>query len=248
MYSLRSILTSVWRSLRARAFLKDPSGMTLVEVAIVLAILGILGGVSLPILTKQLAMKRVLKSKENQEKVLNSLAIFVLHHGRLPCPAKPSKEGEALKRCDSSNQAIGLVPYETLGLSKAEASDGSKRTLTYMVEPALTRTAQLQGDFSYCHAEGSFLHLLNEDHTPVVKNTQDHIAVVILDSSWFETLKQTGDLELSSNRVSLILGRLSPSSNNTSSTHIAWATRHRLIGWYGKFPCLPSTHYPRESS
>lgn len=228
--------------------MKDPSGMTLVEIAIVLAILGILGGLSLPILTKQLALKRALKSQENQEKVLNSLAIFVLHHGRLPCPAKPSREGEALKRCDSGDQAIGLVPYETLGLSKTEASDGSKRTLTYMVEPALTRTAQLQGDFSYCDAEGSFLKLLNQDHTPIFKNTRDPMAVVILDSSWFETLKQKGDLVFTSNQMRLILGRLSASSHNTSSTHIAWATRHRLIGWYGKFPCPPSTSYPRESS
>lgn len=248
MYSLRSILRRVGRSLRARAFLQDPCGMTLVEVAIVLAILGILGGLSLPLLTKQLAMKRVLKSQENQEKVLNSLAIFALHHGRLPCPAKPSKEGEALKRCDSRDQSIGLVPYETLGLSKAEASDGSKKTLTYMVEPALTRTAQLRGDFSYCDAEGSFLRLLNEDHTSVVKNTRDPIAVVILDSSWFETLRQRGDLEINHNHISLILGRLLPSSSNASSTHVAWATRHRLVGWYGKFPCPPSTHYPSESS
>ncbi len=247
MHSLRSILRRVWCSLNARAFFHDSSGMTLVEVAIVLAILGILGGLSLPLLTKQLAIKRVLKTQENQEKVLNSLAIFVLHHGRLPCPAKPSKEGESLKRCDSREQSIGLVPYETLGLSKAEASDGSKRTLTYMVEPALTRTAQLRGDFGYCDAVGTFLQLLNEDHTPVVKNTHDPIAVVILDSSWFEALRQMGDLVVNPTQMSLTLGRLVPSLSNASSTHIAWATRHRLVGWYGKFPCPPSTSYPSES-
>lgn len=248
MYSLRSILRRVRRSLSLRAFFLDPSGMTLVEIAIVLAILGILGGLSLPLLTKQLAMKRVIKTQENQEKVLNSLAIFVLHHGRLPCPAKPSKEGEALRRCDSREQSIGLVPYETLGLSKVEASDGAKRTLTYMVEPALTRTAQLRGDFSYCDAEGSFLRLLNEDGAHVVKNTRDPIAVVILDSSWFETLKRTGAVLINDHQMNLTLSKLSPSSNNASSTHIAWATRHRLVGWYGKFPCPPSTNYPFESS
>ncbi|MGN6671288.1 MAG: hypothetical protein ACTHJ4_07110 [Candidatus Nucleicultricaceae bacterium] len=231
-----------------KKFFSGSSGITLIEVAIVLGILGILGGLSLPLLTKQMALKRHLQVKENQEKILTSLAVYLIQNGRLPCPAEDEDQGRAAKRCDQLNQAIGRVPFETLGLSKADVYDHQKKALMYAVDPTLTRTAQLHGNLSYCSAKGNFIRLFL-DHDNVTELLQhDFVAVVVLSKGTIESLREQGHYLLSRGNLTLRLDNVHGAGQ--SQDRIAWASRHHLIAWYGKYPCPPAlavdyerTHY-----
>lgn len=221
-----------------KKFFSRTSGVTLIEVAIVLGILGILGGLSLPLLTKQMALKRHLQVKENQEKILTALAVYLIQNGRLPCPAEDEGQGKAAKRCDQLKQAVGGVPFETLGLSKADVYDHQKQVLMYAVDPTLTRTAQLHGNLSYCSAKGSFIRLFL-DHNDFKETLQhDFVAVVILSKGTVESLREQGHYLLSRGNLTLRLD--SARGAGQSQDRIAWASRHHLIAWYGKYPCPPA--------
>lgn len=226
---------------RIKGFYQASSGMTLIEIALVLAILGVLGGLSLPLLSNQLNLKRVHQARENHQRIMTSLAVYLLQHGRLPCPADANQEGVALKRCDRIDQAVGSLPFQTLGLSKDSATDG-KRPYGYMVNPPLTRTAQLQGSLSYCEAESGMLQLFDQDQNPVLSGSKDFIAVILIDERYLAELKSTGNFSVSNGHIRVDL-KSSTSHLNRSVEHItSWVSRHELIAWYGKFPCPPPKH------
>lgn len=117
-------------------------GFSLLEMAIVLMILGVLGGTSLHLLSAFNLRQARLKTKENQEYALQAIAAFVEHHHRFPCPADPKMIGadyglEPRERRCPGMQAEGILPFRTLGISEQFAKDGFKHWMTYVVEPNL---------------------------------------------------------------------------------------------------------------
>src|SRR4051812_12076368 len=71
------------------------AGFSLLELAIVLVILGIVGGLSLPLLKGRLNRDAIVKTREHQEYALNAIAAFVEKNLRFPCPADPAVTGIA---------------------------------------------------------------------------------------------------------------------------------------------------------
>lgn len=248
MRSLRTILNKLKHLvINGRIFFSSSAGVTLIEVAIVLGILGILGGLSLPLLTNQIALKRQLQSKENQEKVLTALAVFLIQNGRLPCPAADESSGVSVKRCDQLKQAFGSVPFETLGLAKADAYDHQKKVLMYAVDPTLTRTTQLHGSLSYCSAIGNFIRLFLDQTNISGSLKNDFVAVVILSQSRIDLLMKQGNYFAENGALTLNLSSINESSKYQDG--VSWVSKHRLIAWYGKYPCPPpfSTDYGYDS-
>lgn len=118
------------------------AGFSLLELAIVLLILGMIGGLSLPLLTTQLTRTAFLKTRSNQDYVVNALAAFVEKNRRFPCPAEPHRTGAEFGQAQEScrlEKAKGIIPFKTLGISETYACDGFKRLMTYVVEPELTK-------------------------------------------------------------------------------------------------------------
>lgn len=102
-------------------------GFTLVEMAMVLMIVGLLLGGLIPTLTTQMESQRISGTRRSLEEIQQALIGFAIINGRLPCPAEPAtttgQAGAGIERtppCTSSN-SIGVLPWATLGVNETDA-------------------------------------------------------------------------------------------------------------------------------
>lgn len=136
------------------ALSREEGGFTLIEVAIVLAILGILGGLSLPMFAGIMDRKRLEVTREHQRQIKEALETYLVYKAHLPCPANPAESGpnagKAQRQCGQNFDAIGLVPYQTLGLSESVAKDGWGQYMTFVTEPQMNTIDHPTGLHSFC--------------------------------------------------------------------------------------------------
>jgi prepilin-type N-terminal cleavage/methylation domain-containing protein len=141
-------------------------GFSLLELSIVLIILGILGGLSLPLLTAQIQRAALVKTRAHQDYVLGAIAAYVEKNKRFPCPAIPqgagAEYGISQLHC-RGQRAKGIIPFKTLGISEVYSHDGFKRLMTYVVEPELTKV-----DTALQNEMGGYITLLREDGSTAI--------------------------------------------------------------------------------
>jgi prepilin-type N-terminal cleavage/methylation domain-containing protein len=98
-------------------------GFTLVEVAIVLVVVGLLiGGLVTPLST-QIEQRRVTDTQRAMEEAREALLGFAVRNGYLPCPAISAANGleaRAGDRC-AGEQRTGFLPWATLGMPKLDS-------------------------------------------------------------------------------------------------------------------------------
>ena len=133
-------------------------GFTLVEMAVVLVIIGLmLGGLLVP-LSAQLDIRNSAATQKSLETAKEALLGFAVANGRLPCPATDSSDGvEAFAaggNATNGNCAVfnnGFLPAATLGItpidSQGYALDGwggqSQNRIRYAVTSANTNAFTL---------------------------------------------------------------------------------------------------------
>ncbi|MCX7626861.1 MAG: prepilin-type N-terminal cleavage/methylation domain-containing protein [Methylophilaceae bacterium] len=125
-------------------------GFSLVEMAVVLVILGLLLGAVLVPLSAQLDQKRLLETRARLENAREALLGYAMAHGRFPCPAAAPSPGvtavEAFATSPSAGNPVngicagffnGFLPGVTLGLTPANSSgyilDGWDNPIRYAV-------------------------------------------------------------------------------------------------------------------
>lgn len=117
-------------------------GFTLVEIAIVLVIVGLMiGGLVTP-LSMQLEQRRVGDTQKALDEAREALLGFALRNGYLPCPAISASNGledRSGNRC-TGEKRVGYLPWATLGLSKL---DSWNHMFRYSVSPAFSDNAAL---------------------------------------------------------------------------------------------------------
>lgn len=70
--------------------LRTKNGFTLIEIAMVLVIIGLLlGGLLMPLAT-QVDVQRRIETEKAMEQIKEALIGFAMVNGRLPCPADPA--------------------------------------------------------------------------------------------------------------------------------------------------------------
>ncbi|MFC7420520.1 type II secretion system protein [Iodobacter arcticus] len=96
-------------------------GFTLAEIAIVLVIVGIMLAGGLGAFRAQTDSQRMRDGRAQLAEIKESLLGFAVQYGHLPCPANPAANTGLEDRLAnlSCNLAEGVVPWSTLGISRA---------------------------------------------------------------------------------------------------------------------------------
>lgn len=126
-------------SFRARP-LRSQHGFTLVEIAIVLLIVGLLIGGMIAPLSAQLDQKKTTDTRLAMDEAREALFGFALRNGYLPCPAISASNGLEDRTGSACNKRYGLLPWATLGVGRL---DGWNRVLGYTVTPAFSDSVVL---------------------------------------------------------------------------------------------------------
>lgn len=101
------------------------AGFTLVEMAVVVSIVGLLGVIATSGMTSYLQVRERARAQADAEAARQAIRAFALRHRRLPCPdASTNGAGgrEGLGGVCASSLQVGWLPYETLGLPVVEPS------------------------------------------------------------------------------------------------------------------------------
>lgn len=197
---------------------KGQEGFSLVESMICLMILGILGGMLLPLFKQFREIKTWEVTQTHRERIFYALAAFVASKGRLPFPSAPPGTlafGEENPRSSSEPYLKGFVPFKTLGLSESFSQDGAKKFFVYVVHPQLTFTKTPR---DYCEKE--ILHLIPIGSPQALPF--DPVAVVLISPH-----KRKGGENLFEEDC-WVAGEK------------RWETRRNLVAFYGRLFYLPS--------
>ena len=116
-------------------------GFSLIEIAIVLVIVGLMiGGLVTP-LTVQLEQRKVAETQKALDEAKEALTGYALRYGYLPCPAISAMNGLEDRRGGRCNgdKRVGFLPWATLGL---RAGDSWDKLFRYSVTPAFSDSEQ----------------------------------------------------------------------------------------------------------
>lgn len=114
---------------------KNASGFTLVEIAVVLTIIGLLLGGLMPTLSAQMESQHLNETRKQMNEIKDALTGFAIVNGRLPCPSDgAASSGNELVTGSGVAAACtltkGVLPWATLGVNEI---DGWGRRFTYRV-------------------------------------------------------------------------------------------------------------------
>ncbi len=116
------------------------TGFSLVEMAIVLAIVALLLTGLVPSISGQIEQKRVTETRAQLDEIKDALIGYAIINGRFPCPADgtiPTVPGVANNAGQENSTCVagangGVLPWATLGVSETDAWG---RRFTYRVTP-----------------------------------------------------------------------------------------------------------------
>jgi prepilin-type N-terminal cleavage/methylation domain-containing protein len=131
-------------------------GFSLVEIAIVLVVVGLIVSGGLLGLSPVLQANKVSQTNQQMDRIEQALVLYVIQNGCLPCPADPTTlNGAAAKGaastystgCSGTGTACydsqGLVPWVNLGLSKADVIDPYGSFIDYAVTTSASDVTSL---------------------------------------------------------------------------------------------------------
>jgi prepilin-type N-terminal cleavage/methylation domain-containing protein len=101
---------------------RNNRGFTLVELAVVVAVVALLLGTLLVPLASQVEQRNITQTQKQLEEIKEALLGFAMVNGRLPRPATSDTDGkERDTACGNAQDCTGLLPWVALGLPKADA-------------------------------------------------------------------------------------------------------------------------------
>jgi prepilin-type N-terminal cleavage/methylation domain-containing protein len=102
---------------------RHQAGFSLLELAIVLLIVGLmLGGLIMP-LSARLDQQKIEATRQQLDQIRQALVGYALARDALPCPATPASNGQAAATATGCTRQHGFVPAATLGLPGARNGD-----------------------------------------------------------------------------------------------------------------------------
>lgn len=119
-------------------------GFILIELAVVFLILGLLLAAVLPIYETYKHRNSKAETQKRMEIISKAFSSYAQTRWRIPCPADASVAAgspigvERASCAATSEEAHGIIPYKTLGISERYAKDGYGNFFTYVVSPDFT--------------------------------------------------------------------------------------------------------------
>lgn len=111
-------------------------GFTLAEIAIGVLILGIMLSMGLKTAVSNLENAAYAETRSKQEQIKLALIGFLRTNGRLPCPDNKAVAADGLEVTPcfaAATNGYGVVPYQTLQISRGTAQDGWGNYFSYKV-------------------------------------------------------------------------------------------------------------------
>jgi prepilin-type N-terminal cleavage/methylation domain-containing protein len=143
------------------------SGFSLVELAVVIFIIGLIASMSFGAFKAQMVNASIRATKTNQNTIKDALTAYLGKNRRLPCPAVDNlgglDTGVTVRTTASPPNCItnfGIIPYAELGLSKNVALDGWDNFFTYAVSPQWTATFTLYPTPTYTSCPQAIANLI----------------------------------------------------------------------------------------
>lgn len=175
-----------------------PRGFTLVEMAIVLVIIGLLLSAIVGVGNAQIQQARISSTKQKEDLIRIALVNYIIRNNRLPCPAvatiaenavgygvEAPNSGVCTGTLISGTVSTGIVPWSSLGVSDENAADGYYNRFTYQVTLTATNTtaqtiAGLRGAIS-THSRLPTTGNQTNDCTPVggLYNPCSAVAIIV---------------------------------------------------------------------
>lgn len=115
------------------------NGFTLIEVAIVLAVLALLIGGMLVPFSAQIEQQKIIDTQNSIDLIKEALIGYAVANGRLPCPAQSATRGEQRTVCTLPADRVGFVPWVTLGTPQL---DSWGHLFRYSVSPQFASASQ----------------------------------------------------------------------------------------------------------
>jgi len=134
---------------------KQYNGFSLIEMAIVLLISGIMMGAGLSLLALKQNAAQVKATQTNQETIKQALINYLGTNNRLPCPATSIGGTEDRSSGSPCKQYSGIVPYATLGLDRPVALDGWENFIDYAVSPTPNASSPPYNAWLYTYGTSS---------------------------------------------------------------------------------------------
>jgi len=114
-------------------------GFSLVEMAIVLAIVGLLLGGLMPTILTQMESQRINETRKQLDEIQQALIGYAIINGRLPCPAYSTGNEDPIGGGACNHPYDGFVPAATLGLTTTDSNgfavDSWGNRIRYAVTP-----------------------------------------------------------------------------------------------------------------
>jgi prepilin-type N-terminal cleavage/methylation domain-containing protein len=168
-------------------------GFSLVEMAMVLAIVALLLAGLIPTLSSQMEQQRRSETRKQLEEIQQAMMGYAIINGVLPCPATQADPvnanyGMADATCSANAAAEGYLPWKTLGVAETDGW-GSKRNSAgdpwtgywrYRVDRNFTGSPfTLNTSFGTCpSASSDCLAIINNMGNSITTTTERPVAIV----------------------------------------------------------------------
>ena len=194
------------------AKLSNNSSFSLLEMALTLTVIGIIGGIFVPAAKHFYALQKINKINEYQKTVIAAIKAFTIANNRLPTP-----QGFDYKNI-TAGVLIGAVPVQKLGLPPEVAN-----YFIYIVDSRYAcqsyRTKSLEDTYSTCHRflepqKPSLINII-DCYSNTLCHTHDNPVIIVLKKR-INTAKNT------SNDNHLIFSQCVPNITLAHNNHNLW--------------------------